>query len=116
MKKIIIIFSLFLFISSCNKDDETNNKEYPKCLQFEVDIILNQNTTTIKANIKKYKYQNIIIYAFNEGNIVEGQTRIYDENCVKICEFGGFGGPQMNTCEDWDNSAEFIETVWEDIR
>jgi hypothetical protein len=115
MKNLILILSLFLFIISCEKDTKIDSETYPKCMQFEVDNVLNHNTTSVKAYIKIYKYQNIIVYAFYEGNIVEGQTRIYDENCVKICEFGGIGGSQMNTCENWE-SAEFIETVWEDPR
>jgi len=113
MKKLIISLSILLFITACNKKSEIDG-EYPSCMQFEVNNVLNRNTTTIKAFIKKYRYQGKIVYAFYEGNIVEGQTRIYDENCLNICEFNGVG-TQINTCENWD-SAEFIETVWEDPR
>lgn len=115
MKNLIVILSLFLFITSCDKNEDSIDEKYPNCLQFEIDAILDGNPTTIKANIKKYKYQEILVYAFYEGNVVEGQTRVYTDNCIKICEFGGIGGLQINTCDNWD-SAELIEIIWEDPR
>lgn len=110
--KTLLLIAFFSFYS-CEKNND--KEEYLECLQFEIDEILNSTSTTIKANIKKYKYHGVFVYAFYEGNVVEGQTRIYNEKCLQICEFGGIGGSQISTCENWD-SAEFIETVWEDPR
>lgn len=115
MKNLILIFCITTILLSCNKNDDSIDEKFPECLQFEIDAILNGNPTTIKANIKKYKYENAFVYAFHDGNIAEGQTRVYNNECTKICEFGGIGGSQINTCENWEG-AELIETVWEDPR
>ena len=36
-----------------------------------------------------------------------------DANCNTICLFGGLAG---TSCPNWNNTAEFIETVWIDNR
>ena len=113
MKNLILVFCFSTILLNCNKNDDSEIKNYPQCLDFEINQILEGATTTIKANIRKYNYQEELVYAFFEGNVVEGQTRIYNKKCVQICEFGGIGN--INTCENWD-SGEFIETVWEDPR
>lgn len=110
MKKMIIIL---LVIFSCSKNDDKDIEKYPECLDFEVSQVLDAPPTSVRANIKKYSYLNMTVYAFFEGNVVEGQTRVYDKSCNLVCEYGGIGN--VNTCENWEN-AEFIETVWTDNR
>ncbi|WP_271407379.1 DUF6970 domain-containing protein [Tenacibaculum soleae] len=115
MKKLILIIGITFCIQSCEKNEDSNNDNYPDCLQFEINNIFDGEPTTIRANLKKYKYQENIVYVFFEGNVVEGQTRVYSTECTKICEYGGIGGNQNNTCNNWE-SAELIETVWTDNR
>ena len=113
MKNLILILSLFLFITSCNKNDEIDDK-YPKCMQSTIDnYLLEVEPQTSRANIKKYRYLGEVVYAFDLGSLVDRETTIFNGNCEVICGFGGV--LQINTCENWE-SAEFIETVWEDPR
>ncbi len=115
MKNLFLTMVSTLIFLGCEKNDDPNNEEYPNCLQFEIDNVLKEKPTTIRANLKKYKYQNIIVYAFFEGNIIEGQTRVYNNECTKICEFGGIDGNQEGSCDNWEN-AELIGTIWADNR
>lgn len=115
MKNLILTFCVsIILLTSCDKNDDSNNEKFPECLQITIDNYIAQFTPqAVRANLKKYNYHGNIVYAFDMGSIVESTTTIYDTNCNIVCGIGGIAG--INTCDDWD-SAEFIITLWTDDR
>jgi hypothetical protein len=112
MKKIFLIIAVLFILTSCERDD--NEVTYPSCLQTQInEFIENYGVQSPRSNIKKYKYQNKIVFVFYKNNISDEQFSVIDSDCNIICSFGSIAG--NNTCEDWE-SAEFIETVWTDTR
>jgi hypothetical protein len=112
MKAIIVLIIPFLLFS-CSNDVEVK-QSYPKCLQLEVDRILESSPQSPRATIELYTYQNENVYVVNT-NFADYQTNVYNSQCQLICTIGGIDGNENDTCVDWEN-AEFIETLWTDER
>ncbi len=108
MNKFFTLLLVF-FIVSCNSDDV----DFPDCLQESIDQARNSNPTTPRATIEKYMFNGQIVYEINlQNGFADGMTSIVDTDCNLVCNVGGIGGL---TCEGFEQ-AEFIGTVWEDSR
>lgn len=112
MKVILILIIPFILFSCSNNDDV--KQQYPNCLQFEIDRILNSIPQSPRATIGLYTFQNENVYVVNT-NFPDDQSNVYNSRCELICTIGGIDGNENDTCVDWEN-AEYIETVWTDNR
>jgi len=112
MRNVILIIGIFLFITSCEKSEQ--DVKYPECIESQInEFIDNYGVQNPRSSVKKYNYENQIVYVFYKNNISDEQYTVVDEYCNIICAFGSIAG--NNTCENWDN-AQYIETVWTDNR
>jgi len=104
---LVILVGLVLF--SC----DNNVVDYPDCLQESIDAALNREPTSPGSYIKKWLFEQQEVYEINmQQGFADGMTSIVDENCELICSIGGIAG---FVCDGFDQ-AEFIETVWQDLR
>ena len=101
---------LFLFVFCCTNDSE--NDDYPNCLDTYIDTALNQGPTTPRASIDKYDFDNKEVYLVSIQNFPDGMAIVVDEDCEIICEMGGIAGI---ICDGF-NEAVFLESIWEDPR
>ena len=115
MKKVILILGFLLILFNCDRKDEDNN--YPECLNTKISIVMNRPAQTPRVSLKKYNYNNKIVYAFFDLKEPDGaNVEVYDENCNLICSQGNMiDGTSFDTCVDWNN-ATYISTVWTDPR
>lgn len=112
MKILVYLLGLF-FLSNCDRKDDDSN-DYPECLNSQIQVMLQSPIQNPKATIKKFKYQNKIVFYINP-NIPDGVNTVVDESCNIICSDGSIAGQTSNPCIDW-NSAIYISTVWTDPR
>lgn len=113
MKTILILIIPFLLFFSCSKNDEPE-KNYPDCLQVEIDRILDSNPQSPRATIELYTYQSESVYMVHT-NFPDDYSNLYNSKCELICSFGGIDGNGESSCADWE-SAKHIKTVWTDSR
>ena len=104
---LILLLGLFFLINSCDKDLPTT------CLDDLKKEFKSSDGGCSGANIKSYTFNGRTVYAFEIGTcIADGQTKVYDEDCVEICALGGIAG--IIECEGISfDEAVFIETLWE---
>tara|TARA_B110000908_G_C10178198_1_gene414296 strand:+ start:732 stop:1079 length:348 start_codon:yes stop_codon:yes gene_type:complete len=115
MKKVILYFGLILFFIGCDKNDDSETKNYHECIQTYIDYELeNSQPQTPRANIEKYLYNSQEVYVLNLQNFPDGQSSVITIRCEAICSLGGIDG-NANDCLDWE-SAEFIKNIWTDNR
>jgi hypothetical protein len=115
MRNVILVISIFfLSITSCNRSDYDETK-YTNCLQSQIDNILIGTPRSPRSNIKKYNYDNQIVYVIEINDIADEQFNVVDKQCNVVCVFGGINGNQNSTCVNFE-SAQYIETVWTDPR
>ena len=110
MKKIILAISILIFLISCEKNEIPN---YPRCFQSSIDEILEHVPSTSRANLKKYNYEDKIVYVIYRNYLSDEEFSVVNEKCEILCTFGGLSG--LDTCINW-NDAKLIETIWEDQR
>lgn len=115
MKKLTLIISILLLQISCNNDD-TKKISYPECLSSQIQAILKSPVQNPKANIQKYAYNGITVYAINYIKNDGSNMEVYNDKCELICSTGSsIDGTPFSSCIDWDKGA-LIETVWTDPR
>jgi uncharacterized protein with von Willebrand factor type A (vWA) domain len=112
MKKVILYFGLIFFFIGCNKNDVSETKNYPECIETIINKTLEQSVGNPRAKVDKFNYMNMIVFVYQHGH-ADPISVVYNNKCEVICDFGGIS--QVNSCENWDN-AEFIETIWTDPR
>jgi hypothetical protein len=118
MKKTISssIFAILIFMSCSKSEIATKEVAYPECLSTQIQLILGSATQTPKANIQKYNYKGIVVYAVNYIKNDGTNLEVYNDKCELICSTGStIDGTPFNSCIDW-NKATLIETVWSDPR
>ncbi|PJB12918.1 MAG: hypothetical protein CO119_04245 [Flavobacteriales bacterium CG_4_9_14_3_um_filter_40_17] len=118
MKSNILISITVAFLLGCSSDSSLNSEIEaiePECLQSIIINALQFEPTTPRASIKKYFYQEQEVFLISVMNFPDGQSAVVSSDCEPICALGGIDGP-ANDCEDFDSSAEFIETIWTDPR
>lgn len=117
MKKYILLVLILVSFTGCKFDDNTQTLEnnYPQCMQTEIDTYIQSSDEPgeTPAQITKYTYKGQDAYGFDPGSEYADWLYTYvNSSCETICEFGGIAG--VNTCEDWEDEAVFIEIVWTD--
>lgn len=118
MKKIIslLVFTILIFISCSKSETSTKEIAYPECLSNQVQMILGNTIQTPKANIQKYNYNGIVVYAVNYLKNDGSSLEVYNDKCELICSSGStIDGTPFNSCIDW-SKATLLKTVWTDPR
>lgn len=115
MKKLILLLSILLQLG-CSGNDDAKSKSYPECIKTITEGILKTPVQNPKVTIKKFNYNNVIVYSVNIIKPDASNLEVFDEKCNLICSQGiTIEGIPFDTCIDWDK-AVFIETVWTDPR
>ena len=115
MKKVILITLISYLAFSCDTLDIPNG--LPECIEDQIksEVRNIQMREPNKASVEAYLYNGEKVYIFNPGSgYADWLSTAYSQNCEVICEFGGFAG--LNTCPDFDETAETLGIIWEDPR
>ena len=104
----------YLFIIIISIGFLTCTDENPECIDARVSQFKMDQADCPFGTIKKYRFQNQILYGFTDGNcIADGGTIVLDESCRQFCLLGGIAG--ITDCEgvNFDQNAEELELIWE---
>lgn len=116
------LFALILTVTTliaCSSNDDKEVTVEPRCLQDIINSILEEEVSNPKRTISSFNYNQQLIYAITpSSNVTEPATIIIDKSCNTICLIGGFAGDNGEAagCEDFNNTSEFLETIWTDPR
>ena len=68
MKNLILTFCIStILILSCDQNDDSENKNYPKCIETIINETLEQSVGNPRAKIDKFNYMNMIVYVYQHG-------------------------------------------------
>lgn len=118
MKLFALILTVTILIGCSNNDDNEVTIE-PKCLQTIIDNVLLSEPTTPRASIAKYNYNSLEVYLITippGNNAADYESFLRDSNCNLICLIGGIDGNPSSECSGFNNTSEFLETIWSDPR
>lgn len=106
MKYLFIILFSITFLACSD--------EHPECVDTRISQFKMDQADCPLATIKKYSFQDQIVYGFTDGNcIADGGTTIIDDSCQQLCFLGGIAG--LTDCEgvNFNQNAEELELIWE---
>ena len=111
MKKyIFLVLILSLLLSACKKDGISGS--VPKCVQHRIEDFSKQYPSDNGANVKKYRFQENLVYVFDPGSAGADMTsEVIDGDCNTLGFLGGITGNTIIKGADF-SEAEFIKTVW----
>ena len=115
MKKVIVITLINCLAFSCENLDIPSG--LPECIEDQIksEVRNSQVREPNKATVEAYLYNSEKVYIFDPGSgYADCLSTAYNQNCEVICEFGGFAG--LNTCPDFNETAESLGIIWEDPR
>ncbi|OWP62441.1 hypothetical protein CDA63_14230 [Hymenobacter amundsenii] len=116
MKRTLTLIMLgTLGLNACKKDEVT--EDIPGCITQEVEAFTVNSTCkttglTTGASVKQYRFQNDLVYVFDEGSCQAGFSLVYNQKCEGIGSLGGFAGSTKINGESF-SKAEFMRTIWQ---
>jgi len=113
---VLFLLSLvFVFTTSCKKDDEDGIKDgVPSCVREEIINLKLGYLCENGANVKEYQFQENMVYVFNPGDCISDVAyKVLDTECNTLGYLGGIGGVWDIDGVDFDE-AEFKRIIWED--
>jgi hypothetical protein len=106
-----IIVLITLGITSCNKPDIEKN--IPECIENLIVNFDKEQTCEEGVNVKKYTFQEKIVYVFNPGECGADMTsEVFDSECNSLGLLGGLSGNTEINGEEFSTSI-YVSTVWE---
>lgn len=115
MKKVILITLISCLAFSCENLDIPS--DLPECIEDQIKSEVRNSKVRVpnKASVEAYLYNGEKVYIFNPGSgYADWLSTAYNQDCEVICEFGGFAG--LNTCPDFNETAESLGVIWKDPR
>lgn len=107
---ILIIISTLFFIS-CEKIDN----DAPDCIKKLIRNKAGLNLCETGAFVNLYSFQGENVYVFDPGRCgADMSAPVYDENCEKLGELGGFAGNTKINDVEFSGVAVLIKTIWKD--
>ncbi len=101
-----LILLVFLVFISCSNSD-------PQCILDEIENFQNVQSDCVGAAVKKYRFQEQILYGFLDGQCIQdGGTSLFDEDCSPFCFVGGIGALTDCNGVNFFMNAEEIEEIW----
>ena len=108
---LFILILTAINITSCNKPKIEENT--PKCIENLIVNFDKEQTCKEGVNVKKYTFQEKIVYVFNPGECGADMTsEVYDSECNSLGFLGGLSGNTEINGEEFSSST-YISTVWE---
>jgi len=122
MKNTILILSVLLWSCKCQKNEvasttstfeEKEAKVSQNCLEILITNFKQKIQCKSGAKVSAYEFQNKMVYLFEEGPCgADITTPVYDENCNKLGELGGFLGNIKIKGVNF-SEAIFKEIIWQ---
>ncbi|MFN0275287.1 MAG: DUF6970 domain-containing protein [Chitinophagales bacterium] len=87
-------------------------KGTPTCIRNKINK--EKSSYCNEADVKQYVFNGRDVYVFNiQSCFADGGSEVLDQDCNDVCFLGGFGG--FTDCEgvNFENDAEFVQTIWE---
>ena len=98
-----------IFLISCRMKQEEGS--LPNTIAEKI-TSFSSSSTCNDAHVDEKKYQNNVVYVFEEGTCVaDKETTVYAANGKFLGSLGGFTGNTQINGADF-SSAVFIKTVW----
>jgi hypothetical protein len=129
MKNLILILSLCFVLFSCFEKEEEiavvpeEEGKVEECEKYKkfVEFVTSNPPRTPRSTIKKYSYNNIVVYLFEIGEYENSAEHFYsytiDSKCNLICDASPPAVDEQGLfCLDWNEKSTFIKTIWQDER
>lgn len=124
MKTIFLIPISVLFLFGCTSDSSSSAEIEaikPECLQPIIIGILDREPTNPRATIRKFLYKDNEVFVIDvlsspSDRGADAESFVRDSSCNLICLVGGIDGQPSSECSDFNQTAQFIETIWTDPR
>lgn len=98
-----------IFLISCRIKQE--ERSLPNAIAQKISSFSSASTCN-DARVDEKKYQNNVVYVFEEGSCVaDKETNVYAADGKLLGSLGGFAGNTQINGADF-SSAVFIKTVW----
>jgi hypothetical protein len=107
--RLFFFFFALTILASCSKDKIARNT--PTCIEEKIENFKKEACET-DADVKKYEFQDKVVYVFNPGLCGNDMTsEVVDESCETQGFLGGISGNYKINGEEF-TSAKFKKTVW----
>lgn len=124
MKTTFLISITALLLLGCSSDSSLNTEIdaiKPECLQQIIIGILDREPTNPRATIRKFLYKDNEVFVIDvlsspSDRGADAESFVRDSSCNLICLLGGIDGQPSSECSDFNQTAQFIETIWTDPR
>lgn len=108
--KLFIYLTLFISISSCNKEEIADGT--PACIEQLIKEFNSETDCIVAVDVRKYEFQEENVYLFKPGDCGGDMgSEIYDSECNSIGFLGGADENQIINGEDFSN-AVLISVIW----
>ncbi|HEX2608706.1 MAG TPA: hypothetical protein VHK91_15065 [Flavisolibacter sp.] len=115
MKSYIFTAAVLLLIAA-QKCKRESKAAIPACIQQRIDAIKKEPKWNPAAQVDLYRYNGKEVYYFS-SNCCDQYNQVTDANCTTICApSGGITGRGDRQCDDFNEKAQFIRTIWKDER
>lgn len=106
MKTSLLIMVLLATVHSCKKTADNN---VPACI---VNAIAEANTNQMVDSVQKRQFHGKEVYLFINSKCCDMTSPVYDAQCNKLCDLGGFAGNMNCEGENFETASVYISTVW----
>jgi hypothetical protein len=109
IKILIPAMLIITFYTACSKYDIASGT--PACIEKKIKDF-DKNSVCNDPNVKKYLFQSLNVYVFNQGTCGADLTsEVIDEDCNSLGFLGGIAGNTVINGDDF-STALFLEDVW----
>lgn len=117
--KSLLLVPLFALITLTGCENLDIAPEIPDCVEKKINYF-NKHTNcddrepSVKASVQEYKFQNKIVYVFNQGNCnPDSGAEVIDSDCNKLGYLGGIANIKEVDGVIFYSNATFIRKIWE---
>jgi hypothetical protein len=104
--KLTVLMILLAAAHSCTK---TDSNVVPNCIE---NAIVTANSNQMVDSVQKRMFKGKEVYLFINSQCCDMTSPVYDADCNKLCDLGGFIGNMNCEGENFDSGSVYISTVW----
>lgn len=91
---------------SCKK---TGEGSVPTCIANEIAAA---NGNQMVDSVQKRMFHGKEVYLFINSRCCDMTSPVYDAQCNKLCDLGGFAGNMNCEGENFESGSVYVSTVW----